>query len=59
MPAHPRSKWPVAPAIECAHEQGAKFCELQATTWFARWLKSQGSAAEAHQMLAEILQLLY
>jgi hypothetical protein len=28
--------------------------ELQATTPFARWLKSQGRAAEAQTLLAEI-----
>ena len=41
-------------AIECARVQGAKYYELQATTSFARWLKSQGRAAEAQTLLAEI-----
>ena len=41
-------------AIECARDQGAKYYELQATTPFARWLKSQGCAAEAQTLLAEI-----
>jgi len=41
-------------AMECARQQGAKFYELQTITSFARWLKSQGSEAEAHVMLAEI-----
>ena len=41
-------------AIECARVQGAKYYELQATTSFARWLKSQGHAAEAQTLLAEI-----
>jgi DNA-binding winged helix-turn-helix (wHTH) protein/tetratricopeptide (TPR) repeat protein len=41
-------------AIESGRSQGAKFYELQATTSFARWLKSRGSEAEAHLMLAEI-----
>jgi tetratricopeptide (TPR) repeat protein len=41
-------------AIECALGQGAKYYELQATTSFARWLNSQGRAAEAQTLLAEI-----
>jgi DNA-binding winged helix-turn-helix (wHTH) protein len=41
-------------AIECARSQGARYYELQATTSFARWLKSQGRAAEAQTLLAEI-----
>ena len=41
-------------AIECARSQGAKYYELQAAIPFARWLKSQGHAAEAHTLLAEI-----
>jgi hypothetical protein len=30
-------------AIECAHSQGARYYELQATTSFARWLRSRGA----------------
>jgi predicted ATPase len=41
-------------AIECARSQGARYYELQATTPFARWLKSQGRAAEAQSLLAGI-----
>lgn len=41
-------------AIECARSQGARYYELQATTSFARWLKSQGRAGEAQTVLAEI-----
>ena len=41
-------------AIECARSQGARYYELQATTPLARWLKSQGRAAEAQTLLAEI-----
>jgi DNA-binding winged helix-turn-helix (wHTH) protein len=41
-------------AIECAHSQGANYYELQATTPFARWLKSQGRTAEAQTLLGEI-----
>jgi len=41
-------------AIECARSQGSRYYELQATTPFARWLKSQGRAAEAQPLLAEI-----
>jgi hypothetical protein len=41
-------------AIECARSQNNKFDELRSTTQFARWLKSQGSHAEARMMLAEI-----
>jgi ATP/maltotriose-dependent transcriptional regulator MalT len=41
-------------AIECARSQGAKYYELQAAIPFARWLKSQGRAAEAHTLLAQI-----
>src|SRR5262249_15014952 len=38
-------------AIECARSQGARFFELEATTDFAQWLKSQGRAAGARTML--------
>ena len=41
-------------AIECARSQGARYYELQGTTSFARWLKSQGRAPEAQTLLAEI-----
>ena len=41
-------------AIEGASSQGARYYELQATTPFARWLKSQRRAAEAQTLLAEI-----
>jgi tetratricopeptide (TPR) repeat protein len=41
-------------AIECAREQGARYYELQTTTSFARWLKAQRRAVEAHTLLAEI-----
>jgi hypothetical protein len=41
-------------AIECARSQGARYYELQAAAPFARWLKSQGRAAEAQTLLAEI-----
>jgi hypothetical protein len=41
-------------ALECARVQGAKYYELQGTTSFARWLKSQGRATEAQSLLAEI-----
>ena len=41
-------------AIGCARSQGAKYYELQATTSFARWLKSQRRDAEAQTLLAEI-----
>ena len=41
-------------AIECARSQGARYYELQATTSFACWLKSQERAAEAQTLLAEI-----
>jgi hypothetical protein len=41
-------------AIECARSQGARYYELQATTPFARWLKSQGRAAGAQTLLADI-----
>ena len=41
-------------AIECARAQKARYYELQATTHFARWLKSQGRTAEAQTLLAEI-----
>ena len=41
-------------AIECARSQGARYYELQATTPFARWLNSQGRAAEAQSLLAGI-----
>ena len=41
-------------AIECARSQSSRYYELQATTPFARWLNSQGRAAEAQTLLAEI-----
>jgi predicted ATPase len=41
-------------AIGCARSQGAKYYELQATTSFARCLKSQRRGAEAQTLLAEI-----
>lgn len=41
-------------AIECARDQGAKFYELQATTHFARWLRSQRRAAEARTLLTQM-----
>ncbi len=41
-------------AIECGRSHGAKYYELQATTNFARWLKSQGRAVEARTTLGEI-----
>ena len=41
-------------AIECARGQKARYYELQATTHFGRWLKSQGRAAEAQTLLSEI-----
>jgi DNA-binding winged helix-turn-helix (wHTH) protein/tetratricopeptide (TPR) repeat protein len=41
-------------AIESAHNQGARYLELQATTSFARWLRSQGRSAEARRMLAGV-----
>jgi ATP/maltotriose-dependent transcriptional regulator MalT len=41
-------------AIECARSQGAKYYELQATTRFARWLKSQRRFEEARTILAAI-----
>lgn len=41
-------------AIECARIQGARYYELQATTDFARWLKSQDRSAEARTLLANI-----
>jgi class 3 adenylate cyclase len=41
-------------AIGCAVVQGSRLYELEATTQFARWLKSQGRMAEARTMLAEI-----
>ena len=41
-------------ALECARSQGARYYELQATTQYARWLNSQGRAAEAQTLLAEV-----
>jgi DNA-binding winged helix-turn-helix (wHTH) protein/tetratricopeptide (TPR) repeat protein len=41
-------------AIECARGQKARYYELQATTHFARWLKSRGRTAEAKTVLDEI-----
>jgi DNA-binding winged helix-turn-helix (wHTH) protein/tetratricopeptide (TPR) repeat protein len=41
-------------AIECAHNQGAKYYELETATHFARWLKSQGRFKEARSILAPI-----
>jgi tetratricopeptide (TPR) repeat protein len=41
-------------AIDCALSQGAKYYALQATTEFARWLKTQGRSAEGRTMLAGI-----
>jgi tetratricopeptide (TPR) repeat protein len=43
-------------AIECARHQRAKYYELEATTHFARWLKLQRRAKEAHAILAAIYQ---
>jgi tetratricopeptide (TPR) repeat protein len=41
-------------ATECARNQENKWDELQTTTHFARWLKSQGRRDEARTMLAAI-----
>jgi hypothetical protein len=41
-------------AIECGRSQSARYHELQATTAFARWLKSRNRTVEAHTMLAAI-----
>jgi tetratricopeptide (TPR) repeat protein len=41
-------------AIESGHSQGNKLHELKSATGFARWLKSEGRAAEAQPMLAEV-----
>jgi hypothetical protein len=41
-------------AIECARGQENRFCELEGTTSFARWLKLQGRIDEARPMLSEI-----
>jgi hypothetical protein len=41
-------------AIACAQLQDNKWDELQSTTHFARWLKSQDRSYEARAMLAEI-----
>jgi hypothetical protein len=41
-------------AIECARAHDNKWCELQAATHFARWLKVQDRREEARTMLAEI-----
>ena len=41
-------------AIDCARGQGAKYYELQASTFYARWLKSQGRSVEAQTLVAEI-----
>jgi tetratricopeptide (TPR) repeat protein len=41
-------------AIEFARDHECRFEELQSTTHFARWLKSQGRGEEARAMLAEI-----
>jgi len=41
-------------AITCALDQGSRMYELEATTQFARWLKSQGRVTEARGMLAEV-----
>jgi predicted ATPase len=41
-------------AIECARVQGAKWYELQATTSFARWLRSRNRPSEARATLADI-----
>jgi DNA-binding winged helix-turn-helix (wHTH) protein/tetratricopeptide (TPR) repeat protein len=41
-------------SIECAHVQGAKYYELQATTAFAQWLRSQNRRTDAHTILAHI-----
>jgi DNA-binding winged helix-turn-helix (wHTH) protein/tetratricopeptide (TPR) repeat protein len=41
-------------AIECARSQDARYFELEATTDFARWLKSQGRVDEARVMLTGI-----
>ena len=57
--ADSKAKAPIAEAayeaaIECARSQGAKYYELEATTQFARWLKSQERAGEARNLLATI-----
>ena len=41
-------------AIDCARNQKAKYYELQAATYFARWLRSQERVAEAKTLLGEI-----
>ena len=41
-------------AIDFARSQGGKLFELEATTSFAQWLKSQDRRAEAHTKLAEM-----
>ena len=41
-------------AIDCAREQKARYFELQATTHFAGWLKSQQRSAEAQTLLGEV-----
>jgi hypothetical protein len=41
-------------STECARAQENKWDEVLSTTHFARWLKSQGRAAEARSMLAGI-----
>jgi len=41
-------------AIECAQSQIGRYHELQATTHFGRWLKSQRRGAEAHTLLAQV-----
>jgi tetratricopeptide (TPR) repeat protein len=41
-------------AIECARSQDAKYFELEATTDFARWLKTQDRMNEARAMLSGV-----
>jgi hypothetical protein len=41
-------------AVQFACDHETKFEQLQSSTHFARWLKSEGRAAEAHTILAEI-----
>ena len=41
-------------SLECARSQDNKWDQLQSTTHFARWLRSQGRGEEARTMLAEI-----
>ena len=41
-------------AITCARAQDNKWDELQSTTHFGRWLKTQGRVDEAHTMLVAI-----